>query len=391
MELEIFKNKHCGKRLVVMLSFELSPVLEKGEVLERYFNPGNFFKEVHIVLLNYDCPDKLLAQKMAGDCDLHIHNVPISPWLQLMALCPIMFRFFSRKVEDLVLKINPEVIRCYGADMNIIFSRIIFEKHSIPYVVSLHNDILEGVFNLRDGFFMIFYKRISDYGLKKARLVLPVYKSILKYLDTLSLSERSKVCYNVLNDKYLRKKESYDWQDCFKIISVGRQIKGKDVSEIIKAISELENVSYTLVGHGELNQKLKELVRELNVADRVQFIPAMSNDEVAACLKDYDLFATHCDYSGISKAVLEPMLVGLPILMNICKTGLTSELQEAGVKTVKDQSDEYKSVIKNMMEDNAAREEYGRHLYQYAQEHFAPEKTELAYVDIYKSIVGQDG
>ena len=43
--------------LMVILSDRLSELIDKGEVVPRYYNPGNLFRTVHIVLCNDDRPD----------------------------------------------------------------------------------------------------------------------------------------------------------------------------------------------------------------------------------------------------------------------------------------------------------------------------------------------
>ena len=67
-----------GSRLLVMIPDRLSDLVNKGEITERYYNPGNLFGEVHLAMTNEDRPDLAAVQKMVGDARLHVHNLPDS-------------------------------------------------------------------------------------------------------------------------------------------------------------------------------------------------------------------------------------------------------------------------------------------------------------------------
>ena len=61
--------------LMVMVPDRLSELLTKGEIVDRYYNPGEVFDEVHIVMFNDDKPDPALVQRTVGSARLVLHNV----------------------------------------------------------------------------------------------------------------------------------------------------------------------------------------------------------------------------------------------------------------------------------------------------------------------------
>jgi hypothetical protein len=63
-------------RLLVLVSERVSEWISKGAVVDRYFNPGDFFDEVPLVLTNDDVPDPHALQRMAGRAAIAVHNVP---------------------------------------------------------------------------------------------------------------------------------------------------------------------------------------------------------------------------------------------------------------------------------------------------------------------------
>ena len=72
--------------LMVIIPHGLSELVTKGEVVERYYNPGELFSRVDIVMTAEDRPDPAQVAPMVGDAELHLHSVPIpdglsaGPW-----------------------------------------------------------------------------------------------------------------------------------------------------------------------------------------------------------------------------------------------------------------------------------------------------------------------
>ena len=62
------------KKLVVFPNDALLDYYNKGEIKERYFNPENWFDEIHIISLFKKEIDEKKVQKLAGNAKLIIHN-----------------------------------------------------------------------------------------------------------------------------------------------------------------------------------------------------------------------------------------------------------------------------------------------------------------------------
>ena len=79
---------------------------EKGEIKERYFNPNNFFDEVHIISFIDKEIDESKVQKIAGKAKLIIHTVgKINVKNRKKEIS---------KVVELISKISPDIIRSYN-------------------------------------------------------------------------------------------------------------------------------------------------------------------------------------------------------------------------------------------------------------------------------------
>ena len=62
--------------LLVIIPDALSGLVNKGEITPRYYNPGNLFDEVHILMTNDDQVKPEDMQRTVGEARLYLHNLP---------------------------------------------------------------------------------------------------------------------------------------------------------------------------------------------------------------------------------------------------------------------------------------------------------------------------
>ena len=405
-------------KLLVIIPDALSALVKKGEITSRYYNPGNLFDEVHIMMTNNDQVNPQEVQITVGDARLFLHNIPIEesgylqrspffmPWLLKKWASPmlsiarkIMLRRLIQLAEPAVRlagQIEPNLIRCHANDYNAVIARCIKEKYGTPYLVSLHTnpDVnmrrrkLKEPLTWHERLYNLFFDDIETYGLQKADLVLPVYKSILPYLKRVGC-QHVQVAYNVLSE-HLQQKKDYTLHQPIRVISVGRHYEEKNPTNLILAVKQLPQVHLTLVGNGPYQPRLEALVQENDISERVTFLPALMNIEVCHRLPEFDIFAIHIKYSGLSKSLLEALLTGLPCIINYSDGEQTPELlEESLVHFVENTKDGYFQGLQKLIEDHAYREQLGRKAYAYAQERWSPKMTEAVYVNLYKKFMLQ--
>jgi len=378
--------------LMLIVPDRISDLVRKGEITERYYNPGNLFNEVHIVMTNDDAPDPAAVQKMVGDARLFLHNLPDSRkvFVPTLGWRPWLLGSWVRKALSLAQTVRPKLIRCHGALLNAFAAAAIKKKFGIPYVVSMHINPDEDVRGRASGWI----KRIVTWaqqdiervGLLNADLVMPVYRPIVPYLRRLGVT-RYDVCYNSLNPTYLRKKDDYRLHEPVRVISVGRQFAEKNPDKLIKAVAQLPNVRLTLVGDGLYHARLRHVAEQCNCGDRVEFIPSLPNDALCQELPEFDIFATHSEYWEISKSVLEPLLTGLPVVINRRRGEPVPELTDDICLLVENTTESYRQALERLIADNAYRERLGRTAYAHAQAHWSPAVTEAKFVAIYRKVV----
>lgn len=118
-----------------------------------------------------------------------------------------------------------------------------------------------------------------------------------------------------------------------RIVSCGRLTAQKNQALLIQAFAKAEKnipgAQLFIYGQGELENALKQLVRELGMSGKV-FLKGQTND-VAAAIKCADLFVLSSDYEGMPNALMEAMAVGIPCISTDCPCGGPKELIRDGV------------------------------------------------------------
>jgi len=62
-------------KLCIFPNDSLKSYYEKGELKEAYFNPGNYFQEIHIISLFDEEIKEEKVQELAGKAILKIHKI----------------------------------------------------------------------------------------------------------------------------------------------------------------------------------------------------------------------------------------------------------------------------------------------------------------------------
>lgn len=98
------------------------------------------------------------------------------------------------------------------------------------------------------------------------------------------------------------------------LITVAELIPRKNHIQVLKALSKLNktNFHYLVVGNGESEQQLKKAVNELMLQDKVSFLGFRR--DVPELMASSDIFILTSRHEGLTRAIMEAMAVGLPII-----------------------------------------------------------------------------
>lgn len=105
-----------------------------------------------------------------------------------------------------------------------------------------------------------------------------------------------------------------------KIVTVGRLTKQKNQSLLIKAFANIQkdfpDYELYIYGDGEQKGNLVALSESLNIGNKVHFEGNIPN--VHEKITDAELFVLSSDYEGLSNALLEALMMGIPCISTNC-------------------------------------------------------------------------
>jgi glycosyltransferase involved in cell wall biosynthesis len=305
------------KKIKILIATMDYPLPMGGIQTFTYDLESGLKKKGHEVkMLNFDGRNISLLKKLKFR-DLFPTPATSHPYFSIMKIAgskrPIMRlrNFFYnnlvyRESKLAIENFKPDVIHITKPDM---YSSIY--GSNIPTIVSCHSEELIDIYPVR-------------YALEKATLIHCVSnfakERVLQIVP--SRADDINVIYNAIDlgywEKY-RKTEKNNW-----IITICRLVKNKNVSSVIKAYNLLplefrNNYKYLIIGDGPERQSLENLVKELDIQDRVSFLGYVTNEEKADFLSRSKLFVMcptpyNNENEGFGITYIESQAVGVPVI-----------------------------------------------------------------------------
>jgi len=170
--------------------------------------------------------------------------------------------------------------------------------------------------------------------------------------------------------------------------TVGRLMSVKNHKWLIEAISEVlgNKVKLVIVGSGELNDQLKELISIKKLESDVLLYGGSSTPEIL--MSAFDIFVLPSISEGLSNTVLEAMSCGLPIVASnvggnseLVSDKINGNLFELNNRT------EFIENINKLIESKELRNAYGKASKKIVDDKFSLQVMTDNYQDVYKDVV----
>jgi glycosyltransferase involved in cell wall biosynthesis len=189
------------------------------------------------------------------------------------------------------------------------------------FIITWHANIK----NSRWSWIQRFYNPMIEKLLYRADSIIVTSPQLFAASDILKkYQDKVKVIPLSFDPKYfLYESKKYPIDRCFELLFVGKYRKYKGIEYLIKAIATL-NVKLTIVGNGEEQENLEELVTKLNVGDKVTFITNASDEKLAKIYSSSDLFILPSinEAEAFGVVQLEAMANGLPVINTSLDSGV---------------------------------------------------------------------
>ena len=341
-------------KLCVFPNDPIRAYFEKGEIKDRYYNPQNLFKEVHIISFTHDDIDEKDVQVLVGNAKLKIHSVgKIGLGNRQKNLVNIL---------DLIKQIKPDVIRAYNPLLQGWFAAKCSDELGIPFFLSLHtqydqNRKLLKKKNLKK-FLALKYteKLIEPYVLQHAQKITIVYKIIEPYVLK-HTKEKPEVLYNKVNcEKFYNSKKIESFSTPL-IISVGRLIEEKNHHCLIRAMKNLDAYC-VIIGNGDRYNELQNLIKKLDLENKIAIEKSVPNESIQNYYKSAEVFALAYDpdLEGVPIPVIEAMATGLPIVIPFPNTEYSDNLENTVVFSERNAEAFSKNIEKILKNSDVAKE-----------------------------------
>ncbi|WP_311173072.1 glycosyltransferase family 4 protein [Halobellus ordinarius] len=100
------------------------------------------------------------------------------------------------------------------------------------------------------------------------------------------------------------------------LLYVGRLGARKGLDLALRALAEVddEDVEFLIAGTGRHEETLRELARELGIAEQVRFLGYVGDEELPVLYSSADVFVLPSRYEGFGLVLLEAMACGTPVI-----------------------------------------------------------------------------
>ncbi len=314
------------RKLCVFPNDSLLSYYKKGEIKERYFNPKNWFDEVHVVSLFDEEIEAHYVKTLAGTADLVIHKFGKANLTN--------YKGYERRVNDILKEIKPDLIRSYNPLVQGWIAAKCAKNLNIPLVVSLHTNYEQQRLELKKERYLQYLKlsyaakTIEPFVFKNADAVICVYRFTIPYAEKMGAKNIHLIYNKVDLDKFSpTEKELVNKKPT--IISVGRLIDQKNHRYLIEAVKDLD-VQLIIIGDGPNYNSLTEFADKISVNNKVQFIKRVPNEELVKYYRSATIYAQPMEnLGGIPMPVLEAMACGLPIVMSKREHGQSEDIDDS--------------------------------------------------------------
>jgi glycosyltransferase involved in cell wall biosynthesis len=153
------------------------------------------------------------------------------------------------------------------------------------------------------------------------------------------------------------KKQAYESVRSF--VTATRLIRRKNISGILRALSDLPKAELKIIGDGPLKNTLRKEARESGVAGRVEFVGYVTDrEDVYRIVSESDAFV-HPSYSeGFCVAVAEAMALGLPVIVSDIPV-FHEVVGEGGIFVDPDRSRSIAEALRDLVENPEAAKKKG--------------------------------
>ncbi len=258
----------------------------------------------------------------------------------------------------------------------------------LPYIISLRGSDVPG----EHARFKLDYKILGPVfkaiWKKAAALVTPsegLKDRALKFLPSVAIN----VIPNGVDLERFKPAETDNKSDTLRLLTVGRLSVTKRVEILIDAVEimhrEAREVHFTIVGGGQMQQNLKQIALNKNLANIIELTGRIDAEDMPQVYRQNDIFISASMQEGMSNAMLEAMASGLPLITTRCE-GTEELIAVNGLVVENANAEEIAKAIRKIADDRQTYKRMAIAARRQAQK-FTWNKVASQYIELYHKIL----
>ncbi len=221
---------------------------------------------------------------------------------------PILkFGFFNNKKIIKNLTFKPDVVVCHMYNSYFTFHKLA-KILNVPLVVGIHMSDIRISKNVFHWFHQKqIFKNVSAFACRSIAIQNLFHKYFPEY------KKKTFLAFSGLPQIYLNQNIEVKRNQKIRIISVSWLIKRKQIDKVIKALAKMPadlQWEYVVIGTGEEDNSLKQLVNEINLSTAIHFPGKKSRESLMEELKQSDIFVLPSYDETFGLVYLEAMACG---------------------------------------------------------------------------------
>ena len=197
-------------------------------------------------------------------------------------------------------------------------------------------------------------------SLKKSKILITPTQSSKNDIANLFSFEKKRieVIWNGINIKKVEPFKPKKFTS--RLVSIiSSDVPMKNLEIVLKSLKDLsdQGINIKLKIIGDLREKNNNLIKQLEIADKIEFLPKLSKDQLIQNLDDADIGICPSIYEGFGFPLVEMMSRGLPVIASN-RGSLPELLSDAGLTFNPFDKDELTVKIKQMLENTKLREKF---------------------------------
>jgi glycosyltransferase involved in cell wall biosynthesis len=257
----------------------------------------------------------------------------------------------------------------------------------LPYIISLRGSDVPG----EHARFKLDYKILAPVfkaiWKKAAALVAPsegLKNRALKFLPSAAID----VIPNGVDLERFKPAETDNKSDTLRLLTVGRLSVTKRVEILIDAVEALHShgrkVRFRIVGGGQMQHSLKQIVSEKNLGDIIELTGRIDPEDMPQVYRQSDIFISASCTEGMSNAMLEAMASGLPLITTRCE-GADELIADNGIIVNNPDARDIADAIKKLADDRLTYKKMALAARKQAEK-FTWKKVASQYIELYHKI-----